>query len=53
MDQHAEMILNEYREQYANFHIIREIVLDKLKEFVAEFGIVVNSVEARIRMKDL
>lgn len=49
MDQHAEMILNEYREQYANFHIIREIVLNKLKEFVAEFGIVVNSVEARIK----
>ena len=49
MDLHAEMILDEYKENLETFEIIKRIVLEQLNNYVKEFGSIVNSVEARIK----
>ncbi len=49
MDLHSEMILNEYRENKAVFEQIKRIVVEQLHGYVADFGILVNSVEARVK----
>lgn len=49
MDLHSEMILDEYREKRAVFEIISKIVVEKLNAFVAQSGLIVNSISARIK----
>ena len=49
MDLHAEMILDEYRENLETFEIIKRVVLEQLNKYVKDFGSIVNSVEARIK----
>ena len=49
MDFHAEMILDEYKENRETFEIIKRVVLEQLNQYVKEFGSIVNSVEARIK----
>lgn len=49
MDLHAEMILDEYRENLETFEIIKNVVLEQLRSYVKSFGSIVNSVEARIK----
>ena len=49
MDLHAEMILEEYKENLETFEIIKQVVLDQLRSYVKDFGSIVNSVEARIK----
>ncbi|MCR4879765.1 MAG: (p)ppGpp synthetase [Bacilli bacterium] len=49
MDLHAEMLLEEYKENLETFEIIKKIVLEQLNMYVKNFGSIVNSVEARIK----
>lgn len=49
MDQHNEMILEQYRENQNNYKIIEEIVINQLKGYVKDFGNLVNCVESRIK----
>ncbi|MBP5246647.1 MAG: (p)ppGpp synthetase [Fibrobacter sp.] len=49
MDLHSEMILDEYREKRASFEVISKIVVEKLHAFVAQSGLLVNSISARIK----
>ena len=49
MDLHSEMILEEYRSNLETFEIIKKVVLEKLNQYVKDFGSIVNSVEARIK----
>ena len=51
MNMHTEMILNEYDENRETFKIIRDVVTNKLQQFVKELDILVNSVEARIKTR--
>lgn len=52
MDLHSEMILDQYRSDLETFEIIKNIVLEKLRAYVKDFGSIVNSVEARIKTED-
>ena len=52
MDQHSEFILNQYKEKYTLYMKVREIALNKLREFVTEFGTIVNSIEGRVKDYD-
>ena len=49
MDFHAEMILEDYRNNLETFEIIKKVVLEQLNGYVKSFGSIVNSVEARIK----
>lgn len=49
MDLHAQMIIDEFKENQKSFQIIKDVVLKNLKKIVASLGGVVNSVEARIK----
>jgi len=49
MDLHSEIILDEYREKRGTFEKISTIVVEKLNAFVAQTGLLVNSISARIK----
>ncbi len=49
MNNHSEMILDEYGQKYTIYFKVMEIVLDTLRGFVTEYGILVNTVEARVK----
>lgn len=52
MDQHVELLLDQYKENYESFVTIKKIVLDTLGGFVGEFKSIVNSVEGRVKQYD-
>lgn len=49
MDLHAEMLLEQYKQKLNIYEKMKEIVLNELKKYVNEFGIIVNCVEGRIK----
>ncbi|MCR5350711.1 MAG: hypothetical protein K6E20_06960 [Acholeplasmatales bacterium] len=49
MDLHCEMILDEYKENLKTYAKIEELVSKELNRYVKDFGVVVNSVETRIK----
>lgn len=49
MDSHTEFILDEYGQKYTLYFKVMEVALDTLKGFVTEYGILVNTVEARVK----
>ena len=49
MDPHAEMILEQYKENLDNYKLIQEIAMKQLNSYVSDLGILVNSVESRIK----
>lgn len=51
MNLHNEMILEQYQENLDTFQIIRDIVLEKLHSFVEDLGILINSVEGRVKTR--
>ncbi len=52
MDQHSEDLLEQYRNNLKNYGIIKNIVLTMLKQYVNDFGTIVNCVESRIKTED-
>lgn len=49
MDLHSEMILNQYKLNIDLFNKIQEIITNELKKIVSDLGMLVNSVESRIK----
>ena len=49
MDLHSEMILNEYRDNLETFKKMQEIATKELKKIVKDLGLIVNSVESRVK----
>mgnify|MGYP003299083243 CR=1 FL=1 len=49
MDLHSEMILNQYKQNIDLFNKIQEIVTNELKKIVSDLGMLVNSVESRVK----
>lgn len=49
MDIKYEMILDEYKSKIELYELLDKIVIEKLKDYVKELGIIVNSVESRIK----
>ncbi len=52
MDLHCEKIIQEYEAQLPTYTKLQEIVLKKLRQIPVSLGIVVNSVESRIKSRD-
>ena len=49
MDLHSEMILNQFIERKESFNKMQEIVTNELKSIVSDLGMLVNSVESRVK----
>ena len=49
MDLHSEMILNQYTSNIDSFNKIKEIITDELKKIISHLGMLVNSVESRVK----
>lgn len=49
MDAHCEMILEQYRENLPVYVQLQSLVVKTLKDFVSNLGVIVNSVEARVK----
>lgn len=49
MDTNSLMILEEYKNNLDTFSKIRDIVDNKLREYVSDFNTIVNSIESRIK----
>lgn len=49
MDLHSEMIFNQYLQNIDSFNKIQEIVTNELKKIVSDLGMLVNSVESRVK----
>lgn len=52
MDAHCRMIMNEYLEQQESYGILKDKVLDLLREIIDKNGIFVTGVEGRVKTKD-
>lgn len=49
LDLHAEMLLDDYREQLPLFQQLQQVVEVKLRDAIGQMGIEVNTVETRIK----
>ena len=49
LDLHAEMLLDDYREQLPLFQLLQQVVEAKLRDAIGQMGIEVNTVETRIK----
>ena len=52
MDSHAEFLLEEYSSNLPTYKELLKVVLKKLNIFVKDFGVIINSVEGRIKQKE-
>ena len=52
MDQHCEMILDEYRKKYHLYEKLDRIVLAELNRVVESFKTIVESVGSRIKTEE-
>ena len=52
MDSHAELLLDEYSSNLPTYKELLKIVLKKLNIFVKDFGVIINSVEGRVKQKE-
>ena len=51
MDAHCEMILEQFDEDKESFAIIKDVCMRELKRIIKDRGMLVNSVEARIKTR--
>jgi len=49
MDLHCQMIMDEFNENHASFEKMRDLVINKIKELLAENNILVTAVEGRVK----
>lgn len=49
LDLHCQMILDEYRDNIINFHIMKDLVKGQIEKCIEENGLYVNAVEARVK----
>jgi len=49
LDAHCEMIMNEYRQNKPSFDKMKDIALDTLKQAIANVGILVTTIEGRVK----
>ena len=52
LDPHAEAILREYREQHPVFEKMQETIPARVRALLDEAGIIVASIESRIKEED-
>ena len=52
LDQHAEQILEEYREHLPEFEIQAQEIKQTLKDTFAKVGLIVTSIESRVKTED-
>lgn len=52
MDLHCEMILQQYKKLQPTYKKMQEIIMKELKQYVIDFGTIVNSVESRIKTEE-
>ena len=52
MDLHSEMILSQYEAKLDTYKRMQEIVTNELKKIVSDLGMLVNSVESRVKTEE-
>ncbi|MCQ2776199.1 MAG: (p)ppGpp synthetase [Bacilli bacterium] len=52
MNEHSQMILDEYKEHLEDYNILKDVVLNTLKKFSINITKLVNSIEARVKTEE-